>query len=104
MMTSSQKMNEIVNSMESFGDKCGLGYNEEVSTSTMIEPIFFKVTTLEPKLKLVVTTPKGKFIVMFQPISYSKVNTWLKASYSQCFSSGLLPLPTVSSMCYHYGE
>lgn len=45
LMIGSQKLNEIINSTNYFGNKRGIGYEEEVSTSTGVAPNFFKSIT-----------------------------------------------------------
>lgn len=54
LMTSSHKLNEIINNTKSFGDKREIGYKEEVFTSDGVVPKFIKSTTQESKLKSII--------------------------------------------------
>lgn len=100
IMTSSQKLNEIINSTKSFGDKRRIGFKEDVSTSMGTFPKFFKSTIPDTKSKSVGVVLKYKQIITFQLSSYSKVNTSHATSSSHHTNSDLLPLP--NSFCYVY--
>lgn len=75
LITGSQKLNEIINNTKSFGDEYGIGYDNGLSTSTMLASKFVIEITREPKLKSIIVTHKGKSVVKSNPISSSKVNT-----------------------------
>lgn len=64
MIFGSQKLRKIISNTNSFGDKCGIGYNEGVCT-TFTTLKFVKSTNHDSKLKSIDVTPKGKSIVMF---------------------------------------
>lgn len=104
LMTGSQKLNEIISSTKSFGDKWGIHYEEGVFTSSRVVPKFVKSTTQESKLKFVIATPKGELVATSQPLSSIKLNISPKVSSFHRSSSGLFPFPIVPPTCHHYGE
>lgn len=57
-MNGLQKLNEIISSTKSFGDKHGIRYDEGVSSSVMVAHKFARSTAQEPNLKSVIVTPK----------------------------------------------
>lgn len=104
MICGSHKLSEIISNIKLYGDKCSIGYNEGVYTSTFTALKFIKSIDQEPKLKSGTTDLNGKSIVSFLPISSSKLNPSRKAYSSYRSSSGLLPLPISIPTCHHCGE
>lgn len=105
VMISSQKLNEIISSTESFGDKRIIWFEEGMSTSTPVVPKFVKLTTQDPKMKSIATFPKGKLVATSQDPSSSKVSTSLTTSSFHHMNCDLLPLPIdFSPLRHHYGE
>lgn len=52
LMIGSQKLNEIISNSKSFGDKRGIVFEEWVSTSTSVAPLFFKSKLQNPRQNL----------------------------------------------------
>lgn len=64
-MAGSKNLNDILSSINNFGNKCGIGYNEGISMSSTVDPKLDKLAIEDPKKKSVVTIQKGKLIVSF---------------------------------------
>lgn len=66
-MLRTQKLDKISSNNITLGDKCGLIFVEEVSTTTWAAPKFIKLVVVDLKLKSVTTTTTSKFMVFSHP-------------------------------------
>lgn len=103
-MTSSQKLNELINNNKSFEEKRLIGFKEDVSASACAFPKFSKSTFLNPKLKCHYC-PKRYVNCCVWAILLNKVNTLLIDSSFHRTNNGLFPqLTRFSPIFHHYGK
>lgn len=63
---------------------------------------FTKPIVIDPKMKTVITSSKGKNKDVSQPVCLNKVNASPSSIFSCCTSTGLLPLPIYFIHSYHH--
>lgn len=98
------KLYEILDGTKVTWDKRGLGFENGSSTPSSLVLKFFEHTAIDPKLKIVATTKKGKLVFKSLPPSFSKVNTSPYVTSYHHIIGGLLPLPTHFSHVFHHSS